>query len=112
MAEATTIDIKYHRTNTALLLFSLEDSSGNQINITGFSFSLGVNEEADASGDQIMTLVGAIDDGPAGDFSFAPLVADTTKDPDKYRYDVKMTDAGTKLTTIIKGVFELLPNIS
>lgn len=112
MAEPTTIDLKYTRTNTALIQFTLVDSAGAPVVITGFSFSLGVNEEADASGDQIMTVAGVVDDGPLGKFSFAPIVADTTKEPERYRYDVKMADAGPKDTTIIRGVFELLPNIS
>lgn len=112
MAAPTTIDLKYTRTNSALLLFSLEDAAGVAIDITGFSFTLTVNEEPDGSGAQIMSLTGTIDNGPAGDFSFAPTTIESTADPEKYRYDVKMTDLGPRDTTIISGVFELLANIS
>ena len=93
--------------------FIVQDSAGVAIDITGFTFRLTVNTEQDpAPGTELFTVVGVITDATSGKVAFAPTTTDTAQTPGEYFYDVEQTDAGGLISTIIKGVCEIVQDIS
>ncbi len=93
--------------------FIVQDSAGVAVNITGFSFRLTVNTDKNpAPGTELFTVTGVITDATAGKVAFAPTTTDTDQDPSKYFYDVEQTDGSGAISTIIKGVAEIIQDIS
>lgn len=94
--------------------FTLKDSTGAVIDITGFSFKLTVNAEKDPT-DQVQeqfSLTGSLPAPTTGKVSFAPLTTDTDITPGKYFYDIEQTDGGGAVSTIIKGVARIIQDIT
>ncbi len=93
--------------------FIVQDSAGVVIDITGFTFRLTVNTDQDpAPGTELFTVVGVITDATNGRVAFAPTITDTDQTPGEYFYDVEQTDAGGLISTIIKGICEIVQDIS
>lgn len=94
--------------------FVVQDSAGEAINITGFSFKLTVSSERDPA-DQVneqFSVAGVIGSGPAGTVSFAPTISDTDITPGIYFYDIEQTDVSSRIKTIIKGKCRIVQDIT
>jgi hypothetical protein len=108
------VDICITRGDTAAWTFSIKDSAGAAVNITGFSFLLTVDPEADPlnATNNLFQLTGTITNGPGGivEFSMSALQADQT--PAVYYFDLQMTDLATKIRTVAKGKFEFKQDIT
>ncbi len=109
----TTKSICWGRGDSDAKGFVVQDSAGMAVDITGFTFRLTVNTDQDPDpGTQLFTVVGVITDAAAGKVAFAPTVSNTDQSPGEYFYDVEQTDAGGLISTIIKGVCEIVQDIS
>ena len=107
-------DIKRKRGDTAADVFTLTDSAGAALNITGFSFLLSVSslENPPDSTNQLYQLTGAIIDATGGIVEFTPSAANADQDPEVYFYDVQMTDGASRIKTIEKGKYEYEQDIT
>lgn len=95
--------------------FVVQDSAGVAVNITGFSFRLTVNTDKNPTqnvGEELFTIVGVITDAVNGKVAFAPTSTDTDQIPGKYFYDVEQTDGSGLISTVIKGVAQIIQDIS
>jgi hypothetical protein len=94
--------------------FSIKDSAGAAVNISGFSFLLTVDPDANPTTDtnNLFELTGTIDDAPNGLVSFAPSAVEADQTPETYFYDIQMTDAGSAIRTIAKGKYVVTQDIT
>lgn len=106
-------NICWGRGDNAARGFIMQDAVGVAVNISGFSFRLTVNTEQDPDpGTELFTVVGVITDAAAGKVGFAPTVVDTDQAPGEYFYDIEQTDGGGLIDTVIKGLCEIVQDIS
>jgi len=106
-------DICWATKDTKAVGFICQDDVGVARDITGSTFRLTVNTEANPDpGTQLFTIVGVIISAPAGTVGFAPLSTDTDVALGTYYYDVEETDAGGAVDTLIKGKCLILKGIS
>lgn len=114
MAEPEAVEIKYTRGDTIPMRFALIDENDAVINISGFDFLMTVDpaeDPVDSSGN-LFQLTGLIIDGPNGVFEFAPNATESDQNPDEYFFDIQQVDGATKIKTLAKGGFEILPDIT
>ncbi len=109
-----TIDICRSRGDNFPFQFTIQDSAGVAIDITGFSFLMTVDPEPDPSDalNNLFQLTGTIVDGPNGRVDFEPTTVDMDQTPDTYFYDVQMIDVGLAVRTAVKGEFEIQQDIT
>lgn len=105
----TEIDICRKRGDTFPFTFTVKDSSGTAIDITGFTYKLAVDpsEEPTSNANNIFELTGTVTDGPNGkvQFSLTTGQADNLGD---YFYDLEQTDTGSFIRTIAQGKFQFI----
>lgn len=105
MADAVALDLIRRRGDTVAERFTIKESDGTVLNISGFTFTLTVNTESSPTGttNQVFNSSGSIADGPNGivDFPFTAGNADQT--PGIYFYDIQMIDGSAAIRTIVKG---------
>lgn len=103
----TVINISRTRGDTFPFIFTVQDSSGNPINITSYTFLLSVDIVADPVDDsgQLLQITGTIADGPNGKVQFTPSANDADQVPSTYYYDVQMKDTVDAIRTIAKGTW-------
>lgn len=104
------------RGDTKADLFTIKTANGNAVDITGFTFTLTVNDIENPSvatpGNILMALTGTITDATRGEVEFAPSVGEADQTPGSYFYDVEMVDVATRITTIAKGTYTFTQDIS
>lgn len=108
------IDLCISRGDTTPWTFTVQDSAGAAVNITGFTYVLTVDpsDEPTDAVNNLFALTGTITDGPNGivEFELSAVQADQT--PSVYFFDLQQTDGSGKLRTIAKGEFEFKQDIS
>jgi len=77
------------------------------LDVTGFGFKMTVNTEEDPDpgppiGTELVSIVGTITDGPAGEVEFPWSPGDADQVPEEYFYDIEQTDTAGKILTIAK----------
>jgi len=99
--------------------FTIKDSAGVAIDVTGFTFTMTVNSAKDPDpvgppivGVEQFTIVGTLVDAVNGRISFSPLVAETDIPASTYFYDIEQTDVASKIKTLVKGKLKILQDIS
>jgi hypothetical protein len=94
--------------------FVIQDSDGNAVDITGFTFSLTVNIDRDPPDqeDEQFTIAGIIGVAANGEVSFAPTTVDTDIAPGVYFYDIEQTDGSGRIKTLIKGKCKIIQDIT
>lgn len=104
------LDLCFTRGDTLRWTFQiLADDGTTPVDVTGFSFRLAVDpspEPADATA-QLFVLTGAILTPASGIVAFEMSPAQANQLPGIYFYDLEMTDAGTRVRTILKGQFRI-----
>ena len=101
----TTKNICWGRGDSRPQGFTIKDSAGVVVDVTGFSFKLTVNTEK-APSDQVneqFSLTGVLVDATNGEISFSPSITDTDITPTTYFYDIEQTDGAGKISTLIVG---------
>lgn len=107
-------DIERYRGDTAADEFTIKDSAGNVVDISGFSFKMTVStlENPPTNSSELYSLTGVITDAVNGVVEFVPSVGNADQKPATYYYDVQMTTAGARIKTIAKGKYTYLQDIS
>lgn len=114
LADPVEINLCRRRGDTFADEFTLADSNGAAIDITGFSFLLTVDpSEAPADAmDNLFQLSGVITDGPNGVVEFAPTAMQADQTPGTYFYDIQQTNGGGVIRTIIRGEYVIEQDIT
>jgi hypothetical protein len=88
-------------------------ADGAAVNITDWSFVLTINREYNPvnANEQGAQIVGVIADAAAGVVDFIPTLDDVA-DIGDYYYDIEATDAGGSVSTLDKGAFTLLQDVT
>ena len=109
----TKVDICITRGDSPVIPVEVKDSNGSAIDISGGVFTLTVDSLAEPSDalTNIFTISGVITNAAGGLVSFTPSTVDSDEIPAEYYYDVQMVLAGST-RTILKGVFEILQDIT
>jgi len=90
-------------------------SGGVALPIAGFTFRLTVNRDENPvnTTNEIFSLTGVIQGGGAGgEVWFTPTTMQADQKPLDYFYDMEMTDAGSLIDTIRKGIYRFKQDIS
>jgi glycine cleavage system H lipoate-binding protein len=109
-----TINIERYRGDTIPDQFTIKDSAGVAVNITGYSFLLTVNSEKSPTDttNQLYELTGIITDALNGKVEFAPSAVQADQTPAGYFFNVQMTDAASAITTIVVGKYKYIQDIT
>lgn len=110
-------DIEWYRGDSYPLELTIKDAtSGNAIDLTGYTFLFTVNSEAAPLDDtnQLFQLVGVLDADPTtGKVVFTPEIADTaTAAIGGYYYDVQLSYDVNSPRTIVKKKFKIVQDIT
>jgi len=105
--------IKYTRGDTDPFKFTLKDKDESPVDITGWSFLFTVNKNENPinTADQQFQLVGVIDSGIEGKFSFRPTATDTDI-VGFFFYDVQRVDTNGYIKTLAKNEIEFTQDIT
>jgi hypothetical protein len=106
-------DFSRKRGDTFSLSFTVQDSSGTAIDITGASFKLTINQDAqpEDTTNQLAQLIGVIVDAANGIVRFDPD-ATSVGTVGVFFYDVEMTDSGGKVRTLTDGTWTIVQDIT
>lgn len=112
--EPTVIDFCRRRGDTYPVAFTLNDSAGVPIDITGFTFILTVDPESDPVDalNNLFSIAGVITDAVNGTFTITPTAPDADQIPDTYFYDLQQTDGLGAIRTIAVGQWQVVQDIS
>ncbi len=108
------IDLCISRGDTTPWTFTILNSAGAAINITGFSFLLTVDpsDEPTSSANNLFQLTGTITDAANGVVQFELSAVQADQTPSVYFFDLQQTDGAGKLRTIAKGEYEFKQDIT
>jgi hypothetical protein len=106
-------EITRFRGDTYADQFTLKDSAGVAIDISGYSFTFTLNTEkspADTA-NEVYQLTGTITDAPGGKFEFAPSAVQADQ-VGTFFYDVQMIDGGGGIRTLAKDKYKYTQDIT
>lgn len=106
--------ISRYRGDTIPDEFTVTDSSGAAVNITGFTFRMTLDELSnppDAT-TKLVEIVGVITDAANGVVEFAWSALNADQAPGGYYYDIEMTDALSRVQTLTIGRYTFVQDIS
>ena len=108
------IDLCITRGDTTPWTFTVKDSAGAVVDITGFTYLLTVDpsDEPTGSGNNLFQLTGTVAVGTDGVVQFQLSVSLSNQTPDEYFYDLQQTDGALKVRTIANGGFEFKQDIT
>lgn len=114
MSAPTRINITRVRGDTYPFTFTIKDSGGAAVNITGCSFVLTVAslENPPDATTNVLQLAGTLADAAGGVVRFHPSALDADKPPGTYYFDVQMTDSVADVRTVVKGRYLVLQDIT
>lgn len=96
-------------------LIYYKDSSGNAINLTGYTAKMQIRETYDSTTAvlELSTTNGKIALGGAlGTITVSASAADMGFTAEQYVYDLEVTSAGGTVDRVIMGTFELRPEVT
>ncbi len=103
------IPICRKRGDTFPITFTIKDSAGVVVDITGFTYLLTVDpeEEPIASGNNLFQLTGVVPTGTDGKVTFTLSIGEADN-LGEFFYDIQQTDGASALRTVVKSdwVFE------
>ncbi|HEU4895120.1 MAG TPA: hypothetical protein VFT85_04725 [Acidimicrobiia bacterium] len=102
------------RGDTVPWTFTVLNSAGNPVDITGYTFLLTV-DPSDEPGDalnNLFQLSGTLTDPTNGVVQFAMSAVQADQVPGIYYWDLQMTDTAGFIRTIAKGEFEFTQDIT
>lgn len=108
------IDITRVRGDTFPFTFTIKDSAGGVVVITGYTFKLTVDpsDEPPNAENNLFVLNGDIGDGTKGEVEFTPTAEQADQVPATYYFDVEMTDTASAIRTIVKGEWVVVQDIT
>jgi hypothetical protein len=114
-------EICWARGDTKPRVFTIRDSAGVALDISGSTFKMTVNTDKDPSvavpGTELFSVAGTfVTDGTNGQVQFAPTPvgwADGLPSlPTTVFYDIEETDGATAVDTLIKGKVKIIQDVS
>ena len=109
-------EINWYRGDSYPMELTIKDkTTGDLIDITGYSFKLSVDtlEKPPDATTLLFEVPGILDVDPTtGKVSFTPTEANTDQVPATYFYDVQMIDASGNIRTIAKNKWKMKQDIS
>lgn len=110
-------DLTRYRGDTAADEITVQDSSGNAVDVTGFSFLMTVSsiENPKDTSAQLYQIAGVITNGVAGTVEFVPTATQADQKPATYYYDIQMEDTSvspSRLKTLAKGSYTFTQDIT
>jgi hypothetical protein len=111
---AVDTSISIYKKDYKTLNVTVKDSSGNAIDITGFTFWLTVKvRETDADADAVIQKkVTSLSNPTQGIMQFSLDTDDTDIDVADYQYDIQMKSSAGAITTLVRGTFIILQEIT
>lgn len=108
------INLCISRGDTAPWTFTIQDSAGAAIDITGNSYLLTVDpsDEPVDNTNNLFALTGTLTDPTNGVVQFEMSAVQADQTPQEYFFDLQQTDTAAKIRTIAKGVFEFKQDIT
>ena len=106
-------DIIRHRGDTRRLIYTIMDADGVAIDITNWTFKLTVNSEENPTdiSNQVDQVAGVITDAAAGKVKFTPS-STMVETAGTFYYDIEAVDTSGGITTLAKGKFLLIQDIT
>jgi hypothetical protein len=110
--------IQFYRGDSYPISLTIKDaSSGEAIDISGYSFILTVDETKNPTDDstKVFSVDGVVDADQTtnpGKVTFTPTTVNTSIAPQKYYYDVQMTDGDGNIRTIEKNTWFIEQDIT
>lgn len=107
-------DISRYRGDTAVDSFTVKDADGVAINVTGYTFTLTVDERRNPTNasTQVVQIEATLVDAPNGEIEFPWTANQANQAPGTYYYDIQMEDAGGLLSTLAKGEYVFVQDIT
>lgn len=110
-------DITRYRGDTAADEITVQDASGNAVNVTGYNFTLTVStiQNPKDTTAQLFQIAGVITNGAAGQVEFVPTPTQADQKPATYYYDIQMEDTSvspSRLKTLVKGSYTFTQDIT
>ncbi len=114
MSCPNTHDMCRVRGDTYSFTIKITSNGSTPIDISTFSYLLTVDpsEEPADNLNNLFQLVGTITDGPGGIVSWDITAGEADQTPGIYFYDIQQTDGSGKITTILKGRWEVVQDIT
>jgi hypothetical protein len=108
------VNICVTRGDTAPWTFTIKQSTGVPLDISGYNFLLTVDpdENPTSSTNNLFSLTGTVTNAAGGIVQFALTSLQANQTPGVYYFDVQMTDTASKIKTIAKGQFEIEQDIT
>jgi hypothetical protein len=108
------VDIVVSRGDSTPWTFTVQDSAGAPVDITGFTLRLTVDPEPDplTNTNNLFQLTGTLTDPVNGVVQFGLTTVQSNQIPAVYYFDLQMTDGGGRIRTIAKGKFEIRQDIT
>lgn len=108
------LDICISRGDTVPWTFTIKDSAGTAVDITGFSFLLTVDPSSEPANDtnNLFQLTGTITNAAGGVVQFMMSAVQADQTPGEYFYDLQQTDGGGAIRTLAKGTFEFKQDVT
>ena len=107
-------DLSIYRGDDATITLTVKDSSGSVVDITGFTFWITVKVNASDSDENasIQKTVTNHTDPTNGETQIILDNNDTAINIGSYIYDIQMKDGNEKITTLTKGAFRILRDVT
>lgn len=108
-------DICWGRGDTKRKIFTIQDSNGNGLDVSGSTFKLSVDtlkNPPDATTLQFSIASAFVSGGNDGQIYFAPAPGDTDLPPGNYFYDLEETDVNAEVDTLFKARVAIVQDIS
>lgn len=116
MTTTTRTLIQVTKEDTKAIVYTLQDSSGNAIDITNYIIWFTVKntpDESDADATiQVKNEVGDHSDPTNGQTTFNITSTQNNIDAGDYSYDIQMKDGSGNITTTVKGTYRVLEQIT
>lgn len=118
MAAVSQVDLCRTRGDTSTFTVTITTDGTTPIDVTGFTFLFTVDLNPDPldSADNLFQLsVGSgitLSDPTNGVITLGITEVQADQTPDVYFYDLQMTDTGSLITTILKGEYEVVQDIT
>jgi len=111
---ALPVELCFQRGDTLPWTFTIKDSAGVVVNITGFSFLLTVDpsDEPTGSTNNLFQLTGTLTNPTGGVVQFSMSATQANQTPSQYFFDLQMTDGAAKIRTVAKGIFEFKQDLT
>lgn len=114
MAQPSTNDISRVRGDTYSIVFTIKDSAGVVVDLTGYTaflFTVNVSAEPTDETDQVFQSTGSAPTPANGKVVF-PIVAGDVDTIGEFFYDAQFTDPAGKIRTFSKGAFTLTQDVT